>query len=62
MACHLKVITADGGKISYGRACGRHFSEYLSALTLCIGYLMSAFDEKKRALHDRVCNTLVVRA
>jgi len=62
MACNLKVVAGDGGKLSYGKACSRHFSEYLSAIILGIGYLMSAFDPEKRALHDRMCNTRVVRA
>jgi len=62
MACKLKIVTADGGKVSYGKALGRHFSEYLSVLTFMIGYLMSAFDAEKRALHDRMCNTRVIKA
>jgi uncharacterized RDD family membrane protein YckC len=61
MVCGLKVVTAEGGPISYGRACGRFFAEILSGLILGIGYLMVAFDEEKRALHDRICNTRVVK-
>ena len=41
------------------RAIGRHFSEWLSSI-LFIGYIMAAFDEEKRALHDRICGTRVV--
>jgi hypothetical protein len=33
----------------------------LSAFTLTIGYIMAGIDEQKRALHDRICNTRVVR-
>ncbi len=62
MACELKVVTADNENVSYSRAFGRHFAEYLSGIVLGIGYLMSAFDEEKRSLHDRICNTRVVRA
>jgi uncharacterized RDD family membrane protein YckC len=61
MACGLRVITSDGGKVSYARALGRHFAEYLSSLILGIGYLMVAFDDQKRALHDRICDTRVIR-
>jgi len=61
MACKLKVVTADNENVSYSKAFGRHFAEYLSAIVLGIGYLMSAFDEEKRSLHDRICNTRVVR-
>jgi uncharacterized RDD family membrane protein YckC len=61
MACGLKVIRADGGKVSYGRALGRTFAQGLSGLLLCIGYIMVAFDEEKRGLHDRICDTRVVK-
>jgi uncharacterized RDD family membrane protein YckC len=61
MACGLKIVTAEGGRVSYGRACGRYFAEMLSALILYIGYIMAGFDNEKRALHDRICNTRVVR-
>jgi uncharacterized RDD family membrane protein YckC len=61
MACGLRVVTPNGSKISYGVACGRFFAEILSGLILYIGYIMAAFDEEKRALHDRICNTRVIR-
>ncbi len=61
MACGLKVVQPDGEAISYPRALGRHFAEYLSGLILGIGYIMAAFDSEKRTLHDRICNTRVVR-
>jgi uncharacterized RDD family membrane protein YckC len=60
MACRIKVVTADGGKVSYGRAIGRHFAKFLSTITLMIGYIIAIFDSEKRALHDRICNTRVV--
>ncbi len=62
MACGLKVIRPDGSPLTYGRACGRFFGEWLSGLALGIGYLMVAFDEQKRALHDRICDTRVIKA
>lgn len=61
MACRIKVVTADGEKVSYGRALGRHFAEFISSIIFCIGYIMAAFDNQKRTLHDRICNTRVVR-
>ena len=60
MACRLKVVQPDGGKVSYMRALGRNFAEWISAIILGIGYLMAAFDSEKRSLHDRVCSTRVV--
>ena len=61
MACGLKVVTADGGRVTYARALARYFSTIISAITLMIGFVMAAFDEEKRALHDRICDTRVVR-
>jgi uncharacterized RDD family membrane protein YckC len=60
MVCRLRVVTADGGKIGYGRAVGRFFSEMLSGMICYVGYIMVAFDSQKRALHDHICNTRVV--
>ena len=60
MACRIEVVTAKGGKVSYARALGRYFAECLSGLLLGVGYLMAAFDEQKRTLHDHICNTRVV--
>lgn len=61
MACKLQVVLADGSRISYARALGRHFAEMISYMILCIGYIMAAFDEEKRTLHDRICDTRVVK-
>lgn len=61
MACGLKVISPNGESVSYYRAAGRTLAEYLSAIILAIGYIMAAFDDEKRTLHDRICNTRVIR-
>ena len=60
LAAGLRVVTADGQAIGLWRALGRTFGEFLSAITLCIGYIIAAFDDEKRALHDHVCGTRVV--
>ncbi|HYG35210.1 MAG TPA: RDD family protein, partial [Clostridia bacterium] len=46
MACKIKVVTADGGRVSYLRAFGRYFAKSLSAFTCMIGYIMAAFDSQ----------------
>lgn len=61
MLMGMKVVTASGGPVSVGRALGRFFARYLSALIFFIGYIMAAFDDQKRALHDHICNTRVIR-
>jgi uncharacterized RDD family membrane protein YckC len=60
MVCRIKVVTADGGPVSYLRAFGRYFAKLLSGIILLIGYIMAAFDLERRALHDRICNTRVI--
>jgi uncharacterized RDD family membrane protein YckC len=60
MAVGIKVVRSDGSRISVGRGIGRYFGFLLSSLTLFIGCLMAAFTERKQALHDILCDTLVV--
>lgn len=60
MICRLKIVDASGAAIGYGRATGRVFAQILSGMICGIGYIMAGFDEEKRALHDRICNTRVV--
>ena len=61
MACKLKVVVEDSSRLTYLRSLGRHFAKLLSGMILAIGFLMAAFDEEKRTLHDRICETRVVR-
>lgn len=61
MALGLKIITPTGGKITYQRAFARYWGEMVSALILGVGYLLVIWDEEKRALHDRICGTRVVK-
>jgi uncharacterized RDD family membrane protein YckC len=57
------IIVTDemGNRISFGRATGRHFAEFLSAIILMIGYMMAGWTQKKQALHDMIAGTLVVK-
>ena len=61
MALKLKVVTADGARVTYARAFGRYFAKMLSSLTCFIGFIIAAFDTpQRRALHDYICNTRVI--
>lgn len=60
MAVGIKVTDDDGQAISFARGIGRYFAGIISSLTLCIGYIMAGFTDRKRALHDMVASTLVV--
>ena len=61
MALGLKVVRPNLGPVSAGRAAGRYFAKQLSAMILLIGYIIAAFDAQKRALHDMICDTRVIR-
>jgi uncharacterized RDD family membrane protein YckC len=60
MACSLVVIRSDGSRITAGRAVGRYFAKMVSSLILLIGFIIAAFDDEKRSLHDRICDTRVI--
>ncbi len=61
MLFKLEIVRPDDSPMTYGRATGRFFAEVLNWFTLTIGYIMAAFDDEKRALHDRIADTRVVR-
>ncbi|HEY4911567.1 MAG TPA: RDD family protein [Methylomirabilota bacterium] len=61
MALQIKVVSMDGGPLSFGQATGRYFATFLSALILCIGFIMAGIRSDKRALHDLLAGTRVVR-
>jgi uncharacterized RDD family membrane protein YckC len=60
-ALGLRVVMQDGGGLSLGRAFGRHFAKILSGIPLDFGFIMVAFDQEKRGLHDYICGTRVIR-
>jgi uncharacterized RDD family membrane protein YckC len=57
----MKVTDLNGNRISFERATGRHFAKILSAMILCIGYIMVGLSDRKQGLHDLLAGTLVRR-
>jgi uncharacterized RDD family membrane protein YckC len=57
----LQVITADGGRTSFGQATVRHLMKFLSLFILTFGFLMSGWTRRRQALHDMPCDCLVIR-
>jgi len=57
----LKIVDANGNKISYSTALIRYISTIISSLLLGIGYLLIIFDGKKQALHDKFASTYVIK-
>ena len=59
----LRVVDADTGKtLSVGQAAARYVCYILSMLPLCLGFIWIAFDRKKQGWHDKIAQTVVVRA
>ena len=58
-ALGLYVVRSNGARCGFWRALARQLAQILSTITL-IGYLMVAFREDKRALHDLIADTVVV--
>lgn len=57
----IRVVGEDGRPIGYGRALGRAVAWGVSAGLLGLGFLVAAVREDRRALHDLVAGTRVVR-
>ena len=57
----MRVVRPDGSGLTFRRAFARYFAEIISAIGCLIGYFLVLFDEEKRSLHDRICDTRVVR-
>ena len=61
-AFRLYVIRSDGSRVGPLRALARHLLTALSAaFTLGFIFLVVAFREDKRGLHDLICDTVVIR-
>jgi len=56
----LKVTDDLGKKITFGRSTARFFAKILSGWGMYVGFIMVAFMERKRGLHDVICNTQVL--
>ncbi len=62
MLCGLRVVQSDGEPLGVGRIVVRTLAKgIVGGPTLGIGYLIAAFDEQKRGLHDFFCSTRVVK-
>jgi uncharacterized RDD family membrane protein YckC len=58
--CGIHIIRVDGRRVTGPLALGRYLSYLISSLPLGIGFLMVAFTEQKKGLHDIICGTRVV--
>ena len=56
----MRIVRTDGTRVSLGRAALRYVAQILSVLTIFIGYVMVAFRQDKRSLHDLIADTAVI--
>lgn len=61
MAASLKVISEDGDRVVAGQAVVRAVGYLMSLLPAGLGFVPGLFGPSRRALHDRLANTRVVR-
>ena len=62
-AAGIRITNLQGGPISKGQAWGRYlFKAFFSGLIFYLGYLWMLWDANKQGWHDKVANTLVLKA
>ena len=57
----MSIERPDGSRIGPGRAVARYFAAMLSMVLLGFGFLLAGLRADKRALHDLICDTVVVQ-
>jgi uncharacterized RDD family membrane protein YckC len=58
----LRVVTLDGGRLSFVRSLVRVFGYALSTAFFFIGFLWILVDNRRQGLHDKLARTYVVYA
>jgi uncharacterized RDD family membrane protein YckC len=61
MAASIKVVSEEGDRVVPGQAMVRAIGYFASALPAGLGFVPGLFGPTRRALHDRLANTRVVR-
>jgi uncharacterized RDD family membrane protein YckC len=62
-ALKIRITNLQGGPITTGQAWGRSlFKSFISGSIFYLGYLWMLWDPMKQGWHDKVANTLVLRA
>ena len=61
MAVGAIVVKRNGERIGFFRAILRMLGKWLSGAILCLGFLMVAFNRRKRGLHDMISGTIVIK-
>lgn len=61
IALGLIVVDQDGMRLSFGKAALRYVGKIVSFMTFFIGFIMAAFTERNKALHDMIAGTYVIK-
>lgn len=61
MAAGIAIVRDDGSELGAGRCLVRWLGYMISTILLAFGFIMAAFTDRKRALHDFLAGTRVVR-
>ena len=57
-----KVVSENQGRLSFNQIVLREtVGKLVSAFTLFIGYIMTAFTQKKQGLHDKIAGSVVIQ-
>lgn len=56
----VRVVRADGHRLSFGRAILRMVGSYVAGLALFIGFLWALFDGRHQGWHDKLAGSVVV--
>ena len=61
MLTGIKIIRTDSSPITWQYALLRYLGYIISTITLFIGFIWIAFDDRKQGLHDKIADTYVVK-
>jgi len=56
----VRVVRADGHRVSFGRALVRMIGCYVSGLALFLGFIWAIYDGRRQGWHDKLAGTVVV--
>jgi uncharacterized RDD family membrane protein YckC len=60
IVANVKVVRTDGKPVDLRTAVLRFLGYIVCVLTLGIGFLLVAFDDRKQGLHDKIAGTYVI--
>jgi uncharacterized RDD family membrane protein YckC len=59
-ALGIRVRSAGGGPLGYGRAFVRYVGRFISTIPLFLGYFWMLWDSNKQTWHDKIAGSVVV--